>query len=37
MYFCIGTVFSLEVNRWYFYMNIGQWEVSVGQIQQSLT
>ena len=31
MYFYIGTVFSLEVNRWYVYMNIGRWEFSVGR------
>ena len=29
MYFYIGTLFSLEVNRWYVYMNIGSWVFSI--------
>ena len=37
MYFYIDTLLSLEVNRWYVYVSIGAWEVSVGQIRQSLT
>ena len=30
MYFYIGTLFTLEVNRWFVYVSIGRWELSLG-------